>query len=181
MAGAVAGMAGKILEVECAVGAAHELRAPGFEIAYHVDDVVDPDARELRNDQFAAVLQDVRKMQLGAVIPAHSGGEAAARHRGRATGGAALGDLNDPDARFRAFERGHGAGGPAADDQNVSVMANQRDFRADLIIWIVHWPCIALVGVISSLAISTNASTQASAKAASLTCSASSSMRALLR
>src|SRR5262245_53165176 len=174
-------MARKILEVERAVSAAHELGAPGFEIMHHVDNVVDPDARELGVDQFAAVFQNVLKMQLGAVILAHGGGEAAARHRGRAAGGAALGHLNDPDIGLRTFERCHGAGGPATDDQNVGVMADHGDCRVELVTWPGHWGCIGLVGVTSILAMSIKASMQASAKAASLTCSESSLMRAPLR
>ena len=55
MTSPVSGVAGKRLEVEPAIRAADEIRAPGFEIVHHIDDVVDPDARELGIDQFAAV------------------------------------------------------------------------------------------------------------------------------
>ena len=94
---------------------------------HHVDDVVDPDARQLGIDQLAAVLEDVLEMQLGTVVLAHGGGEAAARHRGRAAGGAALGHLDDANAGFGTFECGHGAGRAAADDQHVGFVTHDRD------------------------------------------------------
>ncbi len=55
-------------------------------------------------------------MKLGAVILAHGRREAAACHRRRTAGGAALGDLDDANGSFGTFERGHRAGGSAADD-----------------------------------------------------------------
>ena len=95
MAGPGSGMARKHFEVEPAVRAADEFRPPGFEIAHHVDDVINPDACEIRIDQFPAVLEDILQMKFGAVVLAHGGGEASARYRGRAAGGAAFGHLGD--------------------------------------------------------------------------------------
>ena len=122
MAGPVSGVAGKLLEIKLAVGAADEFRAPGFEIVHHVNNVVDPDAGKLGIDQFAAVFEDVVKVKLRAVVLAHGGGEAAARHRGRTAGGAALGHLDDINTGLGAFKRGHGAGRAAADDQHIGFM-----------------------------------------------------------
>ena len=116
-------------------------------------------------------------MQLRAVVLAHGGGEAAARHRGRAAGGAALGHLDDGDAGLGAFERGHGSGGAAADDQHVGLVADDGNVEAHRLLC-----CIVLISLRSGwLAISTNASTQASAKALSLMCSGSSSICADFR
>ena len=145
--------------------------APGLEIADHVDDVVDPHPRQVRIDQFAAVLQDVLKMELGAVVLSHRRGEAATCDGDRAARGAALGHLDDRHAGLGALERGHGAGGAAADDEDVGGVANHRNVADARLERHGH-----LGG--PSLAIATKASTHASANAASLMCSGSSSMRA---
>ena len=109
-------------------------------------------------------------MQLRAVVLAHGGGEAAARHRGGAAGGAPLGHLDDGDAGLGAFERGHGSGGAAADDQHVGLVSLDRELSSRIgLLCVVFW-------LRQVLAISTNASTQASAKALSLMCSGSSSI-----
>ena len=55
MAGPVSGVTGKRLEIELAVRAADEIRAPGFEIVHHINNVVDPHTRKLGIDEFAAV------------------------------------------------------------------------------------------------------------------------------
>ena len=96
---------------------------------HHADDVVDPDAREVGIDEFAAVLEDILKVQFRAVIFAHCRGKSAARHRGRAAGGAPLGDLDDGDAGFRAFKCRHGAGRAAANDQYIRRMAYYRNIK----------------------------------------------------
>ena len=171
MAGPVSGVAGKRLEVEPAVSAAHKLRSPGFQIVHDVDDVVHPHARELGIDQLPAVFEDILKMKLRTVVIAHGGREAASRHRGRAAGGAALGHLDDGDARVSAFERSHGTGGTAADDQHVGLVPLNGNIKAK-----GHGSGLAQV-----LAIATNASTQASAKTGSLTCSACSSIGATFK
>jgi hypothetical protein len=108
---------------------------------HHVDDVVDPDARELGIDQLPAVLEDVSKVKLGAVPLAHGGAEAAARHRGRAAGGAALGHLDDGDAGFRAFECGHGAGRAAADDQHVCLVVRHGNVEVTMSARLGHIRC----------------------------------------
>src|SRR3989304_10453488 len=131
MAGPGSGVAGKHLEVEPTVRVADELRPPGFEIVHHVDDIVDPDARELRIYQFAAVFQDVLEMKFRAVVLAHGGGQASARHGDRAARGATLGYLDDCNARFRAFKCGHGASRAAPDDQYVGFVAYNRNVEAD--------------------------------------------------
>jgi hypothetical protein len=43
-------------------------------------------------------------LKLRAVVRAHGGGEASARHRGRSAGGAALGHLDDANVGLRTFE-----------------------------------------------------------------------------
>ena len=83
-------------------------------------------------------------MQLRAVVLAHGGGEASARHRGGAAGGAALGHLDDGNARFRAFKRGHGAGGAAADDQHVGLVLYDGNFEAIAFAGVVIDRCVGL-------------------------------------
>ena len=162
-------MAGKFLEIEPAVGAADEFRSPRFKIVHHVDDVVDPDPGQLGIDQLAAVFEDVLKMQLRAVILTHRGGKAAARYRGRATGGAPFGHLDDINAGLGALERGHGSGGAATDDQDVGLVRLMgTSSRIGLLCFLLF--------VASEVSDTKNASTQASAKALSLMCSGSSSI-----
>ena len=123
-------MTGKRLEVELTVRAADEIRSPGFEIVHHIDNVVDPYARERGINEFAVVTEDVLEMKLRAVVRADGGGEASARHRGRSAGGAALGHLDDANAGLRAFECGHGAGRAAANDQHVGLVMFDGNFEA---------------------------------------------------
>src|SRR5580704_2812356 len=122
MDGSRARVAGKHLEVERTVGAANEVRSPRFEIAHHLNDVVDPDSRQLRIDQFAAVFQDVLEMELGAVILAYRGCETAACDCGSTAGGTALGHLDYRYACFRALKRSHGASRAATNDENIGVV-----------------------------------------------------------
>src|ERR1700678_4153554 len=149
MDGARARVAREHLEVERTVGAADELRAPSFEIAHHLDNVVYPDTRELRIDQFAAVFEDVLEMELGAVVLAYRGCETAARDRRTAAGSAPLGHLDHRNARFRALKRGHGARRAPAHNEHIGVVTDHRNVEA---------MCVAGNHF---LAISTNASTQA--------------------
>src|ERR1700675_1598044 len=114
---------------------------------HDVDDVVDPDARELGIDQFAAVLEDVLNVKLGTVVLAHGGGEASTRHSGRAAGSAALGHLNDGDASFCAFECGHGAGCPAADDQHIGLVVHHRNVEVTMLARLGH---LSASGVVAS-------------------------------
>ena len=90
MTSPVSGVTGKRLEVELTIRAADEIRAPGLEIVHHIDNIVDPHARERGIDELAVVTEDVLEMKLWAVVRAHGGGETSTRHRSRSAGGAPL-------------------------------------------------------------------------------------------
>src|SRR5262249_51438332 len=115
-------VARKRLEGQLAVPGAHELRSQRFEIMHHVNNVVDPDARELRINEFTAMLYDVVEMKFRTIILAHCSGKAPTRHRSRAAGSAALRHLNDRNASFGTFECGHTTRSTTADDQYVGLV-----------------------------------------------------------
>ena len=108
-------------------------------------------------------------MELGAVVLPHRRGEAAACDGRRPARGAALGHLDDRHTRLGALERGHGAGGAAADDEDVGGVTDHRNLPESRGERTGH-PGVPV------LAISTNASTHASANAGALMCSGSSSI-----
>src|SRR5262245_26172544 len=114
-------VARKRLEIQLAVRGAHELSSPGFEIMHHINNVIDPDARELRINEFTAMLDDVVEMKLRAIILAHCSGKSPTRHCSRAAGSAALRHLDDRNAGFGTFECGHTTRSAATDDQYVGL------------------------------------------------------------
>src|SRR5262249_23170747 len=120
--------------------------------------------------QLAAVFENVLKMQLRAVILTHRSGKAATRYRGRATGGAPFGHLDDIDAGLGALECGHGSGGAATDDQDVGLVSFDWNVEPH---WLALLPALCCI---KGLAITKNASTHASANALSLMCSGTSSI-----
>src|SRR5262249_1956239 len=135
------------------------------------------DARQFWIDQFATVFEDVLKVKFWAVVVKHGSGKAAPRHCGRAAGGAALGCLDNGDTSFRTLECRHGAGGAATNDQYIRLVVHHRNIEGARVDRHGQLKLLECCGI-TPCAISTNASTQASAKAASLMCSASSSTRA---
>src|SRR5262245_17022096 len=116
MTGPVSGVTRKCFEIELAVRRAHELGSPALEIVHYTNDVVNPNARQLRIDQLATMLENILEMKFGAVILAHSSCETSACYGCRAAGCTTLRHLNDANTSFGTFECGHCARCSAAHD-----------------------------------------------------------------
>ena len=72
----------------------NKVRAPGFEIIDHLDNVAGPNRGELGIDQFAAMFQNLFEMQFRAVVFTYRCCKTTSRHRRRAAGRPAFGHLD---------------------------------------------------------------------------------------
>jgi hypothetical protein len=81
-------------------------------------------------------------MKFRVVILTHGGGEAASRHRGRATGGPPLGHLDHINAGLGALKRGHGSGGAATDNQNISFVSYDRNVEPHWVALLFDLRCV---------------------------------------
>ena len=121
---------GEHLEVELAIVAGHEFGAPGAQVLDHADDVADPGRGQLGVDELAAVPQNLLEVKRRAVAWAQGRGEASAGDGGGAAGRSPLARQNDADAGVGAFEAGHGARRPAADDEDVGHVVFDRKMKS---------------------------------------------------